>query len=80
MTASVLAPAFMQRGSEDIVIVSAGGGVPMNVTLPVDGARRGRIHRVGHRRGAAAGGGLLAAAAAAAVSAATKAVAKPGFA
>src|SRR5687768_956937 len=34
MTVSVLAPAFVQRGSEDIEIVSAGGGVPMNVTLP----------------------------------------------
>src|SRR6188472_3607528 len=34
MTASVLAPAFMQRGSDDIEIVSAGGGVPMKMTLP----------------------------------------------
>ena len=29
-----MAPAFTQRGSDDIEIVSAAGGVPMNVTLP----------------------------------------------
>src|SRR5689334_168336 len=35
MTASVFASGFMQRGSDDILIGSGAGAVPMNVTLPV---------------------------------------------
>src|SRR5688572_14414541 len=73
MTVSVFAPAFMQRGSEDIEIVSDGGGVPMNVTLPDTApAVAGSTGLLTGASGAGAGFSLPPQAAA--VSAATKAV------
>ena len=50
MTVSVLAPAFTQCGSDAIVIGSAAGGVPSNVTLPATAPAVAGSTGIGDRR------------------------------